>query len=396
MSSAIVIVAFGGVSPEHEVSVITGIQAAMALKESGQACIPLYISKQGAWFSGEHLLELSNYKDLKVLTATSPKAAFVTDSRGVTAFEIEQKGLFKKPLQYNPQAVLCAFHGSDGENGSFQGLCEALNVPYSGSGVLASSLGMDKDMTKRVCRDAGIPVVDGLTFWESEWVCKKDTIVNGLEKFGYPLIVKPSRLGSSIGVAKADNQAQLIDSIETAFRYDSKLLVEKAIQPLREINCSVLGTAEENKASVCEQPKGSTEILSFTDKYQSDSNSTKGMASASRLIPAPISEEKTNEIQQLSKQIFSVLGCSGVARLDFLMNDETGHVYFNEINTIPGSLSFYLWEKSGFTFSQLTKELVRIAVLNHQQKNGRIRSYETNLLSEKSAKGIKGLKGLKK
>lgn len=395
MNTPIVIVAFGGVSPEHEVSVITGIQAAMALKESGSACLPLYISKQGAWFSGDSLLDLSSYKDLKQLSQTASKAEFVTDRKGITRFQIEQKGFFKKPLQYEIKAVLCAFHGSDGENGSFQGLCELLNIPYSGSGVLASSVGMDKDITKRLCRDAGFPVVDGVSFWESEWVVKKSDFIQKMEEFGYPLVVKPARLGSSIGVSKADNQQQLIDAIESSFRFDAKLLVEKAIQPLREINCSVLGTAEENRASVCEQPKGSSEILSFSDKYQSDSNSAKGMASALRIIPAPISEEKTQQIQTLSKAIFSLLGCSGVARLDFLMNDSTGEVYFNEINTIPGSLSFYLWDKSGLSFGALTLELVRLAQKTHQQKNGRVRSYETNLLSEKSAKGIKGLKGLK-
>lgn len=395
MNPAIVLVAFGGVSPEHEVSVISGIQAAMSLKESGTAVLPLYITKQGAWLTGESLLDLSSYKDLKNIANLAKSCSILVDSNGIPALRIEEKGFFKKPTLQSIKAILLAFHGSDGENGAFQGLCEQYNIAYSGSPVMASAVGMDKDSTKRLCREAGIPTVPGISFWESEWVATKSNILSQLNSLGFPLFVKPARLGSSIGVAKAKDEISLKEAIETAFRYDSKLVVEKAIQPLKEINCSVLGTAEENRPSVCEQPRGSTEVLSFKDKYQSSSGG-KGMASASRLIPAPISDEKTKEIQDLSCKIFSLLGCAGVARLDFLVNEETEEVFFNEINTIPGSLSFYLWEKTDLRFSGLVNELVNIAVKSHQQKNGRIRSYDTNLLSEKSAKGLKGLKGLKK
>lgn len=395
MNPAKILVAFGGVSPEHEVSVISGIQAAMSLKENGTAVLPLYITKHGVWLTGESLLELSSYKDLKNIHNIAKSCSILVDTNGIPALQIVEKGFFAKPTLHPIKAILLAFHGSDGENGAFQGLCEQYNIAYSGSPVMASAIGMDKDSTKRLCREAGIPTVPGISFWESEWVAAKSSIVSKLNSLGFPLFVKPARLGSSIGVAKAMDEISLKEAIETAFRYDSKLVVEKAIQPLKEINCSVLGTAEENRPSVCEQPRGSSELLSFKDKYQANSGG-KGMASASRLIPAPISDEKTKEIQDLSCKIFSLLGCAGVARLDFLVNEETEEVYFNEINTIPGSLAFYLWEKTGLRFSSLVQELVDIAIKAHQQKNGRVRSYETNLLSEKSAKGLKGLKGLKK
>jgi len=202
-------------------------------------------------------------------------------------------------------------------------------------------------------------------------------------------------LGSSIGVAKADNKDELIEAVEMAFRYDAHILIEDAIQPLMEINCSVLGTTENCRASVCERPLGVTETLSFKDKYQSGEGADKGMASADRIIPADISPELTEEIRELSMKIFKTFGASGLARLDFLVNSETNKVYFNEINTIPGSFSFYLWEKSDISFSALMEELLQIALKNHHQKNGRVLTYETNLLNEKAAKGIKGLKGIK-
>lgn len=396
MMSPTIIVAFGGISPEHEVSVISGIQAALSLKESGEQVLPLYITKQGVWYSGEKLLDLKNYKNTASISNVANPCRFVISKDGNTVFELIESGLFKKNSFFTIKCVVCAFHGSEGENGAFQGLCEQMNIAYTGSPVMASAIGMDKDTAKRLCRDAGIPTVPGISFWESKWVSNRKAILEELEQIGFPAFVKPARLGSSIGVEKAENLEKLLEAIETAFRYDSKLVVEKAIFPLREINCSVLGNAEENRASVCEQPKGSTDVLSFKDKYQSDSGAAKGgMASASRIIPAPISFEKTKEIQHLATQIFSLLGCAGVSRLDFLMNDETQEVYFNEINTIPGSLSFYLWEKSGLSFSGLLNELISIGVQLNRQKNGRIRSYDTNLLQEKSTKGLKGIKGLK-
>jgi len=286
-------------------------------------------------------------------------------------------------------------HGNDGENGSFQGICESFNVPYTGSNVLASSIGMDKVKAKQLCEANQIPVTDSLDFYESDWEKDEDTILNEAEMIGYPLIVKPCSLGSSIGVAKADNKDELIEAVEMAFRYDAHILIEDAIQPLMEINCSVLGTTENCRASVCERPLGVTETLSFKDKYQSGEGADKGMASADRIIPADISPELTEEIRELSMKIFKTFGASGLARLDFLVNSETNKVYFNEINTIPGSFSFYLWEKSDISFSALMEELLQIALKNHHQKNGRVLTYETNLLNEKAAKGIKGLKGIK-
>lgn len=386
------LVAFGGASPEHEVSVLTALQAVAALEETEYHPLPLYITKSGKWLTGAPLLKLENYQDLKKLESMGTPCTFAHDEMGRSILlELKSKGIFNKPAHYSLYAVLTAFHGSEGENGSFQGLCEMFNIPYSGSGVFGSSIGMDKSAAKDLCRSYNIPVVPSVTFYESEWEKDENKIISEVKKLGYPVFVKPSRLGSSIGVIRAEDEAKAVEAIETAFRYDPKLLVEKAIVPLTEINCSVLGNPEEAGPSVCEQPKGKEELLSFEDKYLSGGGG-KGMASADRIIPAPISDELTTKIQALAVKTFKALGASGVARLDFLVNSETNEVYFNEINTIPGSFSFYLWDKSGYEFPELLKKLIDIAIREHKQKNGRIRSYETNLLSKKSVEGIKGLK----
>lgn len=396
MSQKNLVVAFGGVSPEHEVSVLTAIQAISALEESSYNCIPLYVTKSGRWLTGEKLLDLSNYKEIAQLENDSVSCAFIKDETGRTLLkEQESQGFFSKPKSFPVYAVLCAFHGSEGENGSFQGVCEMMNIPYTGSGVLGSSLGMDKVKAKLVAAANGIPVTKAVNFYESDWEQEQDDIITVAEDFGYPLIVKPATLGSSIGVAIANDKEELVNAVETAFRYDSHMLIEEAVNPLMEINCSVIGTPEDCKPSVCEKPLGKTETLSFEDKYQSGGGGDKGMASADRIIPADISDELTRKIQGLATKTFSALDASGLARLDFLVNANTKEVYFNEINTIPGSFSFYLWNKTGLDFDQLLIELIEIGLKKHREKNGRVRSYETNLLSEKAIKGIKGLKGNK-
>ena len=398
MNNKTVIVAFGGMSPEHEVSVLSAMQAVSALKETDYEVRPLYISKSGRWYTGDALMELENFKDLDSLKEKSVSCTFSHDDLGKPVLmETERKGLFSGAESYPIHAVIPAFHGSEGENGAFQGTCELYRIPCGGSGVLASSLGMDKVKAKELCRAHGFPVVDGFDFNEKMWQESRTDLLEQAESLGYPLIVKPATLGSSIGVARATNAETLDRAVETAFRYDHRLLVEKAVTPLMEINCSVLGTTEKARTSVCERPLGKEETLSFEDKYQSETGeASKGMASADRVIPADISDDLTERIQQLSLNIFSAFRASGVARLDFLVNADSEKVYFNEINTIPGSFSFYLWEESGMNMKELMLELVDIALIQHQLNMGRIRSYDTNLLSEKAVKGLKGLKGKNK
>ncbi|MTI87628.1 MAG: D-alanine--D-alanine ligase [Balneolaceae bacterium] len=396
MSQKNLVIAFGGVSPEHEVSVLTAMQAMSALEDSSYHCIPLYITKSGRWLTGPVLLDLSNFENTSALEQAATACAFVKDKLGKTVLrEQEKKGFFSKQQSYDVYAVINAFHGSEGENGAFQGVCEMMNIPYTGSGILGSSVGMNKVKAKVLAGTAGVKVSRDINFYEGDWEKEQSDIIEVAERFGYPLIVKPVNLGSSIGVAKADNRDELIDAVETAFRFDAHLLIEEAVNPLMEINCSVIGTADDCRASVCEKPLGQTETLSFQDKYQSEGGAEKGMASADREIPANISNELRRKIQDLATRIFSTLDAAGLARLDFLVNANTKEIFFNEINTIPGSFSFYLWKESELNFTQLLEELIAIALKRHLEKNGRLRSYDTNLLNEKAAKGIKGLKGTK-
>ncbi|TYP93329.1 D-alanine--D-alanine ligase [Fodinibius salinus] len=393
MSSKNIAVAFGGISPEHEVSVLSAMQVIASLKESSFNLIPLYITKSGRWLTGTPLLELENYQDLDQLRKQATDCTFSHNDIGKPILlETEKKSFFGSREEYPIYAVIPAFHGSEGENGSFQGTCETYNIPYAGSGVFASSIGMDKVKAKELCRSQNLPVVDEFDFFEKEWENDQQTILHYAEKLEYPVIVKPTTLGSSIGVTKAEDEQALIEAIETAFRYDNNLMIEKAVTPLMEINCSVLGTPEELQTSVCERPLGQEETLSFEDKYQAEGGQ-KGMASADRVIPADIPDAMTEKIQSLSEQIFKTFRASGIARLDFLINEDTEEIFFNEINTIPGSFSFYLWEESGMNMKELMLRLIDIAIIQHQQKMGRVRSYDTNLLDEKAIKGIKGLKG---
>lgn len=400
-------VVFGGVSPEHEVSVITGLQAVAALDRTRYEVIPLYIAKDGRWYTGTVLFELEAYQDLEAIRQTAVPVRFDPAAHGKLLL-VEAKPRrwpWQRPRRYLVDVVLLALHGGDGENGGVQGLCEALNVPYTGSGVLGSALGMDKVLSKLLCREQGIPVVPFQWFREADWADHEEAWLDRLEaELGYPMVVKPARLGSSIGIQRVEDRQALDAAIEEAFRYDEKVVVEQAIRNLREVNCAVLGDPSEARPSVLEEPVRSdrTQLLTFQDKYMRGGSKAghrgrkqqapQGMASLDRIIPAPLEADQTRAIQEMAVRIFQLFECAGVARIDFLLDDDTGQVYFNEINTIPGSFSFYLWEPAGVPFDRLMDELIRLAQKRHREKNGRVRSYEVNLLSARSLQGLKGAK----
>ncbi|WP_243665230.1 ATP-binding protein, partial [Rhodothermus marinus] len=276
---------------------------------------------------------------------------------------------------------------------------------YTGSGVLGSALGMDKVLSKLLCREQGIPVVDFRWFREADWAGHEEEWLDRLEaELGFPMVVKPARLGSSIGIQRVEDRQALDAAIEEAFRYDEKVVVERAVRNLREVNCAVLGDPSEARPSVLEEPVRSdpSKLLTFQDKYMrgggkagrraGKQQAPQGMASLDRIIPAPLDEAQTRAVQEMAVRVFQLFECAGVARIDFLLDDDTGQVYFNEINTIPGSFSFYLWEPVGVSFDALMDELIRLAQKRHREKNGRVRSYDVNLLSVRSLQGLKGAK----
>jgi len=396
-----VAVFFGGPSPEHEVSVITGLQAVSALKERGHDVLPVYVSKGGRWYVGSGLDDIARFKDLEALERSATEMALAPGpGRSLRLVPLDQPIVGRKE-GILVDAVLLAFHGGAGENGGVQGLCESMGVPYTGSGVMASSVGMDKVRAKVLCQAADIPVVDWVEITEEDWLGEEDARLDAVVKsLGFPAIVKPVHLGSSIGIGRVTDRDELESAIEEAFRYDASVMVERCVSNLREINCSVLGTAGNRRISVLEEPVAGDGTLSFEDKYLrgSGGKGTKGgveagMASLDRIIPAPVSGQVTKHITDLAGRIFDALDASGVARIDFLMDDVTHDVWFNEINTIPGSLSFYLWEPTGVPFGELLEQLLELAVERFETRSRRVRTFETNLLDTRAAGGLKGKLG---
>ena len=398
---------FGGRSPEHEVSVITALQVAAAMDRTRYRPIPIYIAKDGNWYTGSELFNLDAYQDLETLTLVSQRVHLQRSSEKAMELvaDVPKKWFGKQLQRVQVHLMFLALHGSEGENGSMQGLCEMHGIPYTGSGVFGSAIGMDKVYTKMLCRDQEVPIVPFIAFREKEWADHEEERLNDCETLEYPLIVKPACLGSSIGIKRVIDRNQLDAAIEDAFRYDSKVLVEQAVPFLREVNCSVLGDADEAIASVCEEPLTGEELLSFQEKYMRSSgegakssgakqgtSSSHGMASLDRIIPAPLSDEQTSRVQELAIQVFQLFDCAGVARIDFLLNDSTGAIYFNEINTIPGSFSFYLWEPTGIPFRELTTRLIELALKRQKSRSRYVRSYNVNLLAMR-ASGTKGVKG---
>ena len=387
-----VAILFGGKSPEHEVSVISANQAIQALKNHKRyKVIPIYVSKEGNWYTSEKLIDLTNYKNLKELQKACQQ---VDVSFSKKAFTYTTKGFFKKTVDIKIDIAFPVFHGRHGEDGCVQGLFELMDIPYVGSNVLASATTMDKVASKMVLNDSNINTLPYFWCYSEKWLLQSNEILDKLEtQFSYPLIVKPSDLGSSIGITKADNREELEDAIHNAATYSTRILIEPAISNLKEINCSVMGTSNKMEASVCEQPIGSDKILSFADKYKSGEGGkskgsskgmSEGMSSLKRKIPADISEAQENLIQSMAKATFKAFDSAGLVRIDFMINLDNDEVYVNEINTIPGSLSFYLWQHSDIDFTQLCERLLKIAIKKYSEKERLTFTFDGNLLSEYS------------
>ncbi len=393
-----VAVVFGGRSVEHEVSIITGIQAFCALNRDKYDPIVLYITKDNRFYTGEVLEHIESYRDLPAALDAAVRVLPVSTDHGVDLIRYPAK-LFGNNTVASFEVALPAVHGTNVEDGTLMGMLEMLNVPYAGCDVTSAALGMDKFAMKSVLRDAGIPVLDALAFSGKAYAQSSEKIIGRLEEgIGYPMIVKPVNLGSSVGIARADNREKLIAALDDAFCYAPRVLVEQAITPLREINCSVLGDVDSARPSVCEEPVNSDEILSYRDKYLSGgskSGKSGGMSDLKRRCPADIPQELAEQVQTLAVKTFRALGCSGVSRIDFLNNPETGELWVNEINTTPGSLSFYLWEATDLPFDKLLDEMIALAFKRQRNREALQFNYDTNILSSVSLGGAKGAKGSK-
>lgn len=388
---------FGCRSVEHEVSIISAVQAMRAVNRVKYDVLPIYVTKSGEMYTSDKMLEIEPFRDMKTLIAESEPVTMVKSGGDVVLHFLRQK-MFKKKEDIVINVAFPVVHGTNCEDGTLQGYLEFLGLPYVGCDVLSSAVGMDKAVFKYVMQAAGLPVLDCKCFYAREYAENKEAIIESAEKeIGYPMIVKPVNLGSSVGISKAKDRAALIDAIELAVSFSDKVLIEHAVTAIREINCSVVGDTDECMASVCEEPFMNDEILSYEDKYMGggkSSGNAKGMASLARKIPADISEEKSGEIRDLACKVFKALGAAGVVRIDFIIDTESDKVYVNEINTIPGSLSFYLWEKTDLPYGKLIDKLISLAFRRSRNRENLTFTIDTNILSGVSF-GAKGAKGSK-
>ena len=390
-------VIYGGETVEHEVSVISALQAMNNLNEDKYDIVPIYISKDRIWYTGHMLRDIEFYKEFEDEKKYATKVMLY--KKGKTFLLQRTTGLFRKDIT-DLDVILPVVHGNNVEDGSLAGLLDSIGIPYVGSHVLGGALGQDKVVMKQVMESVNLPIVPYTWFYDSEYLDNKENILKEIKKIGYPVIVKPATLGSSIGIEVAKNEKDIESKIEDAMEYDTKIVVEKVIENLTEVNASVLGNYEYQKVSPLEEVMGEDEILSFADKYlgnaKSKGTASKGMASTSRIVPARISEKLTKEIQDTAKQVFKVLNLSGVCRVDFLIDNKENKFYVNEPNTCPGSLSFYLWKEAGMKYSELVDEMVSIAIKEYKHKNQKTMSFKSSIFDGfNGSKGLKGMKGLK-
>ena len=393
-----VAVLFGGKSTEHEISIISAIQAIGYINKEKYDVIPVYMTKNNDFYVGDSIGNIEEYTHIKELIAKSTQVIWVKDGDKVSLVRYPMKK-FGNNVITTVDVAFPIVHGTNVEDGTLQGYLATMGLPVVGCDVLSSAVGMNKYVMKTVLKASGIPVLDCKCYTWKDYE-DVDALVSKIESaFTYPVIIKPLNLGSSIGIKVAKDRDELLEALDLGFEFSKKILVERAITNLKEINCSVLGDYESAEASECEEPVNSDEILSFEDKYISGSKGgaktggSKGMASLKRKIPADITSDMRDKIRKMAVEAFIALGCSGVSRIDFMIDMDTNDVYLNEINTIPGSLAFYLWEPLGMKYEHLLDNMIQLALKADRENHKVVYSFETNVLEGvKLGGGAKGSK----
>jgi len=382
-------VIFGGESVEHEVSIISAVQAMNKMDSEKYEIVPIYITKEGEWYTGGVLREIETYRDMDLLKRyTKNIVLYRKDNR----FVLQSKGLLKKTVN-EIDIAFPVVHGTNVEDGVLQGYLKTIGIPFVGSDVMSSAVAQDKVIQKNVFEHYNLPITKYYWFYDADYNDDKDKIVKEIEKtIKYPVIIKPATLGSSVGITSANNRKELTDGIEDAINYDHKIVVEEKVENLTEVNISVLGNYENQKLSEIEEVFTDNALLTYEDKYVGGGKKTgsKGMASACRKIPAGIDAKLRKEVENVATVAFKSVGLSGVVRIDFLVDKKKKKVYINEINACPGSLSFYLWEPIDRSFTSVLDEMINIAIKDYKKNQNKTRSFKTNILS-----GFKGLKGAK-
>ncbi len=391
-------VIYGSRSCEHEVSIISALQLMRAVDPEKYDVIPIYISMKGVWYTGEPLKQMSSFTPFQEEAKGIIRVSLdMTPGSGALITWEQSRGLLgsgpKQRVVARVECVIPVLHGMHGEDGTLQGLLEMANLPYASPGVAGSAVGMDKIIMKRHFKGAGFPVLPGIWFSRSEWEKDREAVIAKTEaEIGYPVYAKPANLGSSIGVSRAENREKLVEALELAFEYDRRVLLEQGLTKPMELNCSVVGFDTEIRASVLEMPVAGGELLDFDQKYNPRSGS-KGMASLARVVPAPIEDSLRDDIQNLSKEIFRELDLKGVVRIDYMYDVKAEKLYITEVNTIPGSMAYYLWEKTGMPYAALIDEMVACAKRAHAQKNANNYAFTSDILKNVQLGGKTGAKG---
>jgi D-alanine-D-alanine ligase len=382
---------FGSRSPEHDVSIVTGQLIISGLKKLNYNVIPIYIDKKGRWLISDKLGSIKFFTDPSSKLQLSKVKNFyleLAEAAGKQTFQ--EKSILAKKVSID--LAFPAFHGQNGEDGTFQGMMEMLNIPYVGCDTASSAISMDKVLTKLLYQSKNIPTTKFCDINSQEWFASKKEALQYFKTLKWPLIVKPARLGSSIGISKAKNQKELEFAIEVALHYDTKVIVEEYVDDLMDVTCCLIGN-NEPIPSLLQESIFNSEFFSYEEKYLKGGGAQTGNNQKSIVIPARLDKKTTKEIQKAAIEIYKLFGCSGIARVDFLFNKKTNKWYANEINTLPGTLYHHLWKKSGIEFTDLLQKLISFAEEKYQQKKSIIYTFDSNILTQASSTKL-SLKGL--
>jgi D-alanine-D-alanine ligase len=367
-----VAVVCGGQSGEHEVSLASAASIIAALNPRRYEVLPVLVDKNGRWLVEQSLLPAPKRPSRRPLTAGRKSLVMRTSSSPTPSQVI--------PSKRKIDVVIPIIHGTGGEDGCLQGLLELAGIPYVGSGVLGSAIGMDKAVQKMILEREGMPVAPWLSFRAGEWPERKGEILcRAASRFGYPIFVKPANLGSSVGISKAHDRVELEEGIEEALRFDEKVVLEKGIKNAREIECAVIGETESSRVSVCGEIVPSNEFYDYSAKYVDGKSET--------MVPARLPKPISERIRAMAGRAFTALEAYGLARIDFLVTRGRGpKIYLNEINTLPGFTKFSmfpkLWEADGLGYSSLLDELIGLAIRRHRRRAALVRDY-SSLAAEK-------------
>ena len=397
-------VIYGGETVEHEVSIISAMQAMNKLDQEKYDIIPIYITKDREWYTGNMLKDIEVYQDLSLIKKYGKNVVLYCKNGSY----VLQKKSFPKSIITDVDIILPVVHGTNVEDGGLQGYLQTIGVPFVGSDVYASVVGQDKVYMKDIWKQAKLPMTDYVWFYDVDYKQDSEAVIKKIEKIKYPVIVKPATTGSSVGISVCGNRDELIEGIDDAIQYDKKILVEEVVKNLKEVNIAVMGNYEHQKVSEIEEVLSGNKFLTYADKYIGGGKgklkgakapvkgTSKGMASANRKLPADLDDKVREEVEKVAVEAFRALGSSGNSRIDFLIDEDKNKVYINEINSIPGSLAFYLWEAKGIDFSSVLDEMIRIGVKDYKKRVSKTHSFESNILQGFAAHGgVKGMKGVK-